>query len=269
MKRVVLIIVLILAMSVHAQRVKQKTEPNNKELQKVEEKQEIKKEEAESKPIQTKSNEAIKLEEQKAKVAEPHPDIQKSSPQPSKQDKLQTARQIRKKPVKIDELKRITKWKNSEAESPAKQLKFKKYHHKPLKKLPNQQQIYYESPVYYHYTIHPVFLYRGIWIRYYFIHDNGFLFYNGYPYYVYNNHLHRYSFTDSGYYDLVDRLSDEVYATFYGRNLKESYDRAAQVRDILNNEAGYYRYFCAERFEYDPDYYYGWDSADFPDWYWE
>lgn len=146
--------------------------------------------------------------------------------------------------------------------------KFKKYKHKPYSQTNIVQQVHYQHPIQYYYTIHPRYIYRGIWIRYYFIHDDGFFFYNGYPYFVYNNYFNRYSDTDSGSYDLVDSITDKVYATFYGVSLKQSYDRCADLRDRLNNEEGFYRYFCAERFIYDPDYNYDWDSDDYPDWYW-
>lgn len=130
------------------------------------------------------------------------------------------------------------------------------------------QHITYSSPRFYHYYVPPRYIYRGVWIRYYMDLPNGYVFYNGYPYYVYNNYLHRYSVDDKGYYDLVDSWNDETYATFYGDTIKDSYDRCADLRDRLNAEYGEERYFCSERFEYDPDYKYGWDPDDFPDWYW-
>ena len=147
--------------------------------------------------------------------------------------------------------------------------KLKKTKHKPYTKTNYVQQVFYNNPVNYYYTIHPRFIYRGIWIRYYFVYDNGFYFFNGYPYFVYHNHLHRYSFTDPGSYDLVDSVTDKVYATFYGFSLQQSYDRSADLRDRLNREEGFYRYFCAERFEYDADYNYDWDPDDYSDWYWD
>jgi len=148
-------------------------------------------------------------------------------------------------------------------------IKYKKHHHKPYVTVNYTQNVHYHNPINYFYHIPPNFIYRGIWIRYYFVHDDGFFFYDGYPYFVYHNYLHRYSIFDPGFYDLVDSETDEIYATFYGKSSKQSYDRAAAVRDLLNNEEGYYRYFCAERFEYDPDYNYGWSVEDQSDWYWE
>lgn len=130
------------------------------------------------------------------------------------------------------------------------------------------QHVTYKSPRFYHYHIPPRYIYRGIWIRQYIDLPNGYIFYNGYPYYVYNNYLHRYSVEDSGYFDLVDSWNDETYATFYGDTIKDSYDRCADLRDRLNAEYGEERYFVAERFEYDSNYKYDWDPDDYPDWYW-
>jgi len=147
--------------------------------------------------------------------------------------------------------------------------KIKKTKHKPYAKKKITQDVFYNKPIMYHYSIPPRFIYRGIWIRYHFVYDNGFYFFNGYPYYVYHNYLHRYSYTDPGSYDLVDSVTDKVYATFYGFNLKQSYDRSADLRDRLNSEEGFYRYFCAERFEYDANHHYDWDPDDYSDWYWD
>jgi len=130
------------------------------------------------------------------------------------------------------------------------------------------QHVTYISPRYYHYYVPPRYIYHGIWIRYYMDLPDGYIFYNGYPYFVYNNYLHRYSIEDTGYFDLVDSWNDETYATFYGDTLKDSYDRCADLRDRLNAEYGEERFFCSERFDYDPDYKYGWDPDDYPDWYW-
>ena len=145
--------------------------------------------------------------------------------------------------------------------------KYHTYQHRPYKKNVIHKT-HYSSPLKYHYTIHPRYLYRGLWIRINIDHADGYYFYNDYPYFIYNGYLHRYSSWDRGSYDLVDRKTDEVYATFYGNSLKQSYDRCAELRDKLNNKLGEYRYFCAERFVYDPDYSYGWEPQDYPNWYW-
>lgn len=248
MKKLLFCFLTFIFLSVSAQTIKQqKTDHNQKE--KVEQ-------QSQQKKVKETTFENEKKEEPK---------------QIWQQSKKSNSNQIikKRKPVSFPRIQQTKKQKNPSYDQPDYEIKYKVHHHKPLKKIKNTQEIHYESPMHYHYTIHPVFIYRGLWIRYYFIHDDGYFFYNGYPYFVYHNHLHRYSTNDTGFYDLVDSITDEVYATFYGQNTKESYDRAAVVRDLLNNEEGYYRYFCSERFEYDPDYYYGWDPDDFSDWYWE
>jgi hypothetical protein len=195
--------------------------------------------------------------------------IQKNTDKKIEQQK----KKYQKKPVKRTDLKKIDKT------SKIKKVKFdtsdhqqskykKKYKHVPYRKKKVVQEIHYHNPIQYHYTVPAKYIYRGLWVRIYFNYDNGFYFYNGYPYYVYHNVLHRYSNEDPGEFDLVDSYTDKVYATFYGHSLRQSYDRCAEIRDILNDEAEDYRYFCAERFEYDPDYYYDWDPDDYPDWYW-
>jgi len=143
---------------------------------------------------------------------------------------------------------------------------YKSHHHKPYNKV-EQKYHHYQNPKYYCYQIPPRYLYRGLWIRWIVDFPDGYIFYNGYPYYVYHHCLHRYS-NDQGSYDLVDSYTNETYATFYGNNLKESYDRAADIRDFLNNRYGIYRYFVAERFVYDPDYHYDWNPDNYSDWLW-
>jgi hypothetical protein len=129
--------------------------------------------------------------------------------------------------------------------------------------------VHYYHPIEYHYLVPPMYLYRGVWVRWWVDYPNGFAVYDGYPYYVWNGYLHRYSSSDEGSFDVVDSFTDTVYATFYGESIREAYDRAAEMRDILNYREKADRYFCAERFEYDPDHTYEWDPDDYPDWLWE
>lgn len=263
MKRVIIILMLFLPLCVFGQtKIIEKKDTDREDLKQINEKQ-VSKDQTEKQSPKEKKNQKESSKKEEVKKS----NIWQESKQTTNL-KTKESNKI-KRPMNMKEIQDRPKWKNPHADSNMKPLKYKKHHHTPLTKLPQTQQIYYSSPIEYHYHINPIFIYRGIWIRYYFVHDDGFFFYNGYPYYVYHNYIHRYSFVDPGFYDLVDSYTDEVYATFYGKNLKESYDRAAEIRDILNNAEGEYRYFCAERFEYDPDYYYGWDPADFPDWYWE
>jgi hypothetical protein len=212
---------------------------------------------------------SIQQKEKKTKELIQVEEIQTKQKDEPKIEESKMKKTVTKKPVQIYELQKRQDWKLPHADSDAQPLKFKKYFHKPYDHMTYTQNLHYPNPIHYFYVVQPIYIYRGLWIRHYYPYPNGFVFYQGYPYYVYNNHLHRYSAYDPGFFDLVDSRTDRVYATFYGRNLKQSYDRAAELRDILNNREGYYRYFCAERFEYDPDHDYNWDPADFSDWYWE
>jgi len=222
----------------------------------------------ESKPKKNLETKQQKEQEQKAQLKE-----KKNNEKITDKKAEKKKKRYQKKPVKRTELKKIdTKSKSKKVifDTPEyKKRKYKKsYKHVPYKKKKIVQEIHYHNPIQYHYTVPARYIYRGLWIRIYIDYDNGFYFYNGYPYYVYHNVLHRYSDDDPGEFDLVDSYTDKVYATFYGNCLRQSYDRCAEIRDILNEEAEDYRYFCAERFEYDPEYHYGWDPDDYPDWYW-
>ena len=180
---------------------------------------------------------------------------------------------VKKRPLQPNEpipqsvLKKIKKLKPIQKKH-YKSLKkvYKTHIHKPYDKV-EQKYYHFKNPKFYCYKISPKYIYRGLWIRWIVDLPDGYVFYQGYPYYVFNHCLHRYS-DDPGNYELVDSYTYETYATFYGSNLKESYDRAAFVRDLLNNQLGEFRYFVAERFVYDPEYHYGWNPNDYPDWLW-
>lgn len=175
---------------------------------------------------------------------------------------------IPQRPTEKVKRKKYNKVENKTYSATRIKKKYYKHFHKPYEKVRIHKK-HYHSPLKYHYTIDPRFIYRGLWIRISINHPNGYYFYNNYPYFVYNGFLHRYSSSDPGSYDLVDKRTREVYATFYGNSLRQSYDRCAELRDRLNNKLGEYRYFCAERFEYDPDYSYDWNPHDYPNWYWK
>ena len=211
-----------------------------------------KKVEQEEKKIEQPEKQAVKKKEEKIPRTKMTPATPKKRPR--NVSTFSTTRQTQTSPTQVNKIKL---------------QKVKKTKHKPYTKTNYVQQVFYNTPINYYYTIPPRFIYRGIWIRYYFVYNNGFCFFNGYPYYVYHNHLHRYSHTDPGSYDLVDSVTDKVYATFYGFSLKQSYDRCADLRDRLNGDEGFYRYFCAERFVYDANHNYDWDPNDYTDWYWD
>ena len=212
-----------------------------------------------------------KIKEKEKKIEQPEKqEVQKKEEKEIIQTKITKTKKSKRKPRNISTFSPYKQTQNSDTQiNKIKLLKVNKTKHKPYTKKNFTQDVFYDKPIKYHHKIPPRFIYRGIWIRYYFVLDNGFYFFNGYPYYVYHNYLHRYSYTDPGSYDLVDSVTDKVYATFYGFNLKQSYDRSADLRDRLNREEGFYRYFCAERFEYDSNYKYDWDPDDYSDWYWD
>jgi hypothetical protein len=245
----------------------------NVKKEKVDQEKEVKQEKVEKKKEVKQKNLEKKKENNQEKK------LQQDQKKTTKRKYEQTDKK-RKKPIDFSNysnIKTVQQTDNQKtkkvqsSDTPHNQLelkRFKKKKHKPYTHTNIVQQVHFVSPIQYHYTISPRYIYRGLWIRYYFLHDDGYFFYNGYPYFVYNNHSHRYSNVDTGSYDLVDSITDKVYATFYGANLKQSYDRCAELRDQLNNDEGFYRYFCAERFIYDPDFQYDWNPDDYPDWYW-
>lgn len=198
-----------------------------------------------------------------------------SSPQPQKQkEKQKQNTTIEKKhspSIKVPAPNRRVKHSesvNQPSELKAHRVPYIQKKHKP-QQYPYHQTVHYFHPVQYHYLVPPMYLYRGIWIRWWVDSPNGFVVQNGYPYYVWNGYLHRYSSTDEGSYDVVDSYTDTIYATFYGQNIRQAYDRAAEMRDILNYREKADRYFCAERFEYDAKHEYDWNPDDYPDWLWE
>lgn len=190
-----------------------------------------------------------------------------------KQQKTQSTTLEKKQPVAVKASSIQPRVKHSEGVTTPKKLR--KHHVPYIQKKHKPQQhsyhhtVHYYHPIQYHYLVPPMYLYRGVWVRWWVDYPNGFVIYDDYPYYVWNGYLHRYSSTDEGSYDVVDSFTDTVYATFYGENTRQAYDRAAEMRDILNYREKAERYFCAERFEYDPDYKYDWNPDDYPDWLWE
>ena len=83
--------------------------------------------------------------------------------------------------------------------------------------------------------------------------------YNGYPYYVYNGYMHRYSDVDRCDFELVDGWSNEVVQTYNDYSCNYGYDVCADDRSYYNDIENEYRYFCSERFSYDDEYDYDWD----------
>lgn len=98
-------------------------------------------------------------------------------------------------------------------------------------------------------------IYWNTWVRYRVSYNNGFHWYNGYPYFVYNGYLHRYSTQDSCNYELVDGFNNSTvrtYGTYY--SCQSAYDQCALDRDNYNYSSNDYRYFCSERLDRDYSY---------------
>ncbi len=71
---------------------------------------------------------------------------------------------------------------------------------------------------------------------------------NGYPYWVYNGYLHRYSRYDKCNYQLIDKYSMTVLESYFGQTCKSGFDNCADLRDHLNRMENEYRFTCAETF---------------------
>jgi hypothetical protein len=94
-------------------------------------------------------------------------------------------------------------------------------------------------------------VYRDRWLRWNYNYRNGFHWYNNYPWFVFNNYLHRYSDSDNCNYELVDGYYDEVVERFYSMSCRRGYDECARLRDDWNWEEREDRYFCSEtRYDY-------------------
>ena len=89
--------------------------------------------------------------------------------------------------------------------------------------------------------------------------DNGYRYYDDYPWYIYNGYRHRYSDYDTCNYELVDGHTNSVVETFPSYSCRIGYDRCSDRRDDLNFYENNYRYFCSEKFEYDSNYNYNYN----------
>ena len=116
----------------------------------------------------------------------------------------------------------------------------------------------YARPIHYHYTVPLADVYLRNWIRAWVgfnIYSAGVHLIGGYPYYIENGYRYRYSSYDRCDYELIDSHGNWVQFNFYG-TCSVSYDQCAYRRDSLNYSWRQYRYFCAERYYRDSNYYY-------------
>jgi len=145
---------------------------------------------------------------------------------------------------------------------------YRSYRHRPNRTYRNHNRRYRSTRDYYR-TVNTSYLYRNNWIRVSVGYDNGYRYYNDYPYFVYNGYRHRYSHIDRCDYELVDSYTGRVERRFNTYTCSTGYDLCADKRDDLNDYEWDTRYFCAERYSsYSSDPYiddYGYDDSDYYD----
>jgi hypothetical protein len=120
----------------------------------------------------------------------------------------------------------------------------------------------YSYPSYYYRTIPYRFVYWNRWIRFRVNYNNGYHAYNGYPHFVYNGYLHRYSSYDNCNFELVDGYTNSTIERFNNYRCNVGYDQCAELRSRLNDQESDYRYFCSEAIENVSNGNYDWDYDD-------
>lgn len=134
---------------------------------------------------------------------------------------------------------------------------YRSYRHRPDRTYRSHTRRYRNTRDYYR-TVNRSYIYRNNWIRVHVGFDNGYRYYDDYPFFIYNGYRHRYSHVDTCDYELVDSYTGRVERTFYSYTCSNGYDMCADRRDDLNDYEWSNRYFCAERFsDYSVDTYYG------------
>ncbi len=78
--------------------------------------------------------------------------------------------------------------------------------------------------------------------------NNTFNFIDGYPYWVINGYMHRYSSTDTCNYQLIDKYSMRVVESYFRMTCNRGYDNCAIEKNKLNLEEKSLRFTCAETF---------------------
>lgn len=140
-------------------------------------------------------------------------------------------------------------------------VRYTRVYHTPYYSVPRHNMVYY-TPRDYYYHLSYRDIYWNQWIRVRINYNDGYHWYNNYPYFVYNGYRHRYSPVEYCDYELVDGYNNNTHTAFHGQSCQSAYDRCANLRDDLNYYAGDYRYFCSERFFDDPFSYDHWDFYD-------
>ena len=138
---------------------------------------------------------------------------------------------------------------------------FRRYVHVPYRYYPSHR-LRFVYPRYYFRTIPYRFVYWNRWVRFRIDYNNGYYFRNGYPYFVYNGYLHRYSSYDTCNFELVDGYRNATVERFNNYRCNVGYDQCAELRSRLNYQEGSYRYFCSEAIENVRSNDYDWDYDD-------
>jgi len=123
--------------------------------------------------------------------------------------------------------------------------RYRRYNHVPYRYDRSHHRNWYNSGSFWR-RVPRNYVYRDRWLRWNYNYRNGYHWYNNYPWFVYNNFLHRYSDTDNCNYELVDSFYDEVIDRFHSMSCRIGYDKCARVRDDWNWEEREERYFCSE-----------------------
>lgn len=126
-------------------------------------------------------------------------------------------------------------------------------HHHPFR---------FHNPIFYHYTLPYRALYFHRWVRLRGPWDFGHRYWNDYPYYADYGYLHRYSSVDNCDYELVDGYNNQTVKIFPRQACNISYDLCATYRDEKNSSLKENRYFCSEKFIYNPNHRYRWNTRD-------
>ena len=123
------------------------------------------------------------------------------------------------------------------------------------------QKQHNQYPFSFYRTIPYRYIYWNNWLRYRIAQNDGYYWYNEYPYFVYNGYMHRYSNQDVCNYELVDGYNNQTVRTFHNQLCNVAYDRCSTLRDDRNYQSGQYRFFCSERVTVGNENY-NWNTSD-------
>ncbi|MBL6990425.1 MAG: hypothetical protein ISR65_11630 [Bacteriovoracaceae bacterium] len=131
---------------------------------------------------------------------------------------------------------------------------YRRNRHVPYRRIQSPRRRF-KKPHLYHVGVPRRYIAQRRWVRYILDLIDGYHYYDGYPYFVYNGYRHRYSDLDYCNYDLVDSNNYSVRRSYTDYTCNMGYDLCSDRRDDLNDLSGQYRFFCSERLSDD----YIWD----------